>query len=464
MKSYQLHRRFLILTLATDLAVLTASFCFAYWVRFGSGWMAFRPPAPSFDDYLHALPFTLFAWLVALNYAGLYQRRAHVVGGYAAPKLLGAAFASTLLITAGGFLYRDYSYSRLILGIMAVSDLILLRIFRMLLTAAQDALRRKGVGVVRVAIVGDGPEAREAAAILLRHPDFGFRVAGYLGNRSAKFAKWLGPFTVLESALRKARVDEAILAPRAGMTRGAAGALARRCAAAGVECIQPADAFGSLTSRIGVEERFGMPLLVLRPLPLTSWRLRLMKRALDLALTVPALLVLSPVLGLIALAVRFESPGPALYRQERIGKGGRRFMMLKFRSMRQDAERHTGPVWTKAGDPRRTRIGGFLRKTSLDELPQLFNVLAGTMSLVGPRPERPHFVEQFAKRVPRYDERHLVRPGVTGWAQINGLRGNAPIADRTTYDLYYLENWTLWLDLRILFRTGMEVFHHREAY
>ena len=138
--------------------------------------------------------------------------------------------------------------------------------------------------------------------------------------------------------------------------------------------------------------------------------------------------------------------------------------MLKFRSMRQDAERHTGPVWTKAGDPRRTRIGAFLRRTSLDELPQLFNVIRGDMSLVGPRPERPVFVDRFTKRVPRYAERHAVRPGVTGWAQINGLRGNAPIEDRTTYDLYYLENWTLWLDLRILFRTGMEVFHHQEAY
>jgi exopolysaccharide biosynthesis polyprenyl glycosylphosphotransferase len=444
--------------------VLTASFLAAWWIRFGSGWMAFAPPAPSFDHYLHALPVTLLAWLSALNYAGLYQRRAHVVGGYDGARLVGATAAAILLVTAAGFLYRDFSYSRLVLGIMAVLDLAGLRVARMGLSFAQDALRRRGVGVVRVAIVGDGRAARAAAAVLARHPDYGFRVAGYVGARGSGIARWLGTYDSLECALRRARPDEIILAPGERTPRGAVLDLARRCAASGAEVVQPADHFGSLTSRIAMEERFGMPLLVLRPLPLAAWRNRAVKRALDLVLSLAALLLLAPLLLAVAAAVRLESPGPALYRQVRVGRAGRRFSMLKFRSMLADAERRTGPVWTKAGDPRRTRLGAFLRRTSLDELPQLLNVLRGDMSLVGPRPERPVFVRRFARVVPRYDDRHLVRPGVTGWAQINGLRGNAPIADRTTYDLSYIENWSLWLDLRILFRTGLEVFHHQEAY
>jgi exopolysaccharide biosynthesis polyprenyl glycosylphosphotransferase len=162
--------------------------------------------------------------------------------------------------------------------------------------------------------------------------------------------------------------------------------------------------------------------------------------------------------------IKLESKGPVFYRQERVGRDNKVFMIYKFRTMKADAEKKTGPVWAKEGDPRRTKTGEFLRKTSIDELPQLFNILTGEMSLVGPRPERPHFVEKFRKTIPRYLERHRVKAGLTGWAQVHGLRGNTSLEERVKYDLYYIENWSLVLELKILVKTALEVFHHDSAY
>ena len=188
-----------------------------------------------------------------------------------------------------------------------------------------------------------------------------------------------------------------------------------------------------------------------------------MKRAFDLACVIPGLMVLSPLLTLVALAIKLTSRGPVFYAQERVGLGHAPFKMLKFRSMRLDAEAQ-GPGWTVKDDPRRTSIGAFLRKSSLDELPQLLNVLKGDMSLVGPRPERPFYVDQFSKSVDRYLQRHSVLPGLSGWAQVHGWRGDTSIEERTAFDLYYVENWSLSLDLLILAKTGLELFEHETAY
>ena len=214
------------------------------------------------------------------------------------------------------------------------------------------------------------------------------------------------------------------------------------------------------TRRVRFEEVDGLPLLRLRDLPLVGWN-GVMKRTLDLVVSGLLLILLSPLFLGIAITVRMDSPGPVFHRQDRVGRDRRHFTMLKFRSMRVDAESQTGPVWARENDPRRTRVGAFLRKWSLDELPQLWNVFRGEMSLVGPRPERPVFVEQFEQRVHDYYDRHRVKSGVTGWAQVHGLRGNVPIEERTRYDLYYVENWSLWLDLRILWLTLSAVLLHR---
>jgi exopolysaccharide biosynthesis polyprenyl glycosylphosphotransferase len=206
------------------------------------------------------------------------------------------------------------------------------------------------------------------------------------------------------------------------------------------------------TLRSSVEDFDGLPLISLREGPLVGWA-AIQKRAFDVAVSAAALAVAAPVLGLIAVAIRMSSGAPVLYAQERMGLDGRVFRMLKFRTMVRDAERETGPVWARSGDPRETRIGGFLRRTSLDELPQLWNVLRGDMSLVGPRPERPVFIEQFRREVPGYMLRHKVKAGLTGWAQVHRWRGDTSLHERVEHDLYYIRNWSLGLDIRILLMT-----------
>jgi len=215
--------------------------------------------------------------------------------------------------------------------------------------------------------------------------------------------------------------------------------------------------------RGGIEDFEGVPIIHLRESPLFGWN-GVLKRGLDLVVGGVALVVLSPVLMIVASAVKLTSPGPTLLRQERMGLDGRAFSMLKFRTMRSDAEAESGPVWATPDDDRRTRVGAVLRRFSLDELPQLFNVLRGDMSLVGPRPERPVFVETFRHRIPGYMLRHKVKAGMTGWAQINGWRGNTSLEKRIEYDLYYIERWSLGFDLAILLKTIWRGFLSKQAY
>jgi len=215
--------------------------------------------------------------------------------------------------------------------------------------------------------------------------------------------------------------------------------------------------------RLGMLEIDGAVFLSCRQSPHYGWN-RVLKRAMDLSLGTAALVILSPLMAALALAVKLTSPGPVLFRQTRTGLGGRTFDMLKFRSMRIDAELDTGPVWARRGDDRCTRLGRFMRRWSLDELPQLFNVLAGNMSLVGPRPERGVFVDQFRRQIPGYQQRHQVKAGITGWAQVHGWRGNTSLRRRVECDLYYVTNWSLWLDLKILLMTLYRGLRDRNAY
>jgi len=463
-RSYKLHRIFLVLNLLADIAVMCASFLLAWWVRFDSGLIPLRYEVPLMEAYLWALPLNLAVYLVVFNYSGFYQRRLYVVGRSDIGSIVRAVVIASLLIFALGFLYRGFSYSRLVLAIMAVLNILFLKAGREALFWLQVWLRKHGVGVVRVAILGDGVEAREVAEGLRRHPGYGFELLGFIGARRPGLRPHIGATKSLERILGRTRIDELVIAPSRSVSRAAVVEYVMCARKAGVECRMLADVFGMVTSRLGLEELFGMPMFYLRGSPLDRAGDRFIKRLLDVTLSVVGLVFIAPVMVIIAVLVKLDSKGPVLYRQERTGMDDRSFKMLKFRSMRADAEEKSGPVWARRGDPRTTRIGGFMRRASLDELPQFFNVLKGDMSLVGPRPERPAFVEQFSRRVPRYPERHQVRPGLTGWAQVNGLRGNTSVEERIKYDLYYIENWSVWLDLRIIFRTAMEVFHHSEAY
>jgi exopolysaccharide biosynthesis polyprenyl glycosylphosphotransferase len=222
------------------------------------------------------------------------------------------------------------------------------------------------------------------------------------------------------------------------------------------------DLFQIIATDLSIGDLGGLPLLSVRDVALRGWKLTL-KRGVDLVGGALILMILSPFLMLVALAIKLDSRGSVFYAQERMGLDAKPFWCLKFRSMRIDAETE-GPGWTTEDDPRVTRLGRFIRRFSIDELPQLINVLVGEMSLVGPRPERPMYVEQFRRSIPRYMDRHREKAGLTGWAQVNGLRGDTSIAERTKYDLWYIENWSLWLDFKILLRTFFAVFSGRHAY
>jgi Undecaprenyl-phosphate glucose phosphotransferase len=222
-------------------------------------------------------------------------------------------------------------------------------------------------------------------------------------------------------------------------------------------------AFQIMASEVHLADLNGLPLLTVRDTALRGWRLSL-KRAVDVLVASVMLVLVSPLMLLLAVLIRLDSPGAVFYVQERMGLDARPFPMLKFRTMHANAEAETGPVWATADDPRKTRLGAFLRRTSLDELPQFINVLLGDMSIVGPRPERPVFVREFQQEIPRYIHRHREKAGITGWAQVNGLRGDTSIEERTKYDLWYTEHWSLWLDFKIMLKTLLQAIHDPNAY
>ena len=300
---------------------------------------------------------------------------------------------------------------------------------------------------------------------LLFHDRLGFRIAGYLRNGDTTVLDGLpclGTIDDAERVVKEHDIDHVFVAlPHASSQ--AMMSLLDRLVRVIVSIHVVPDLLQFMVLRSRVEDIDGLPTINLSETPLEGWS-RFVKRAFDLVVTLVALIVFSPVMLAVAIAIWLEDRGPIFYSQERMGLDGKPFQIVKFRSMRVGAENETGAVWADRDDPRRTRVGRLIRAWSLDELPQLLNVLRGDMSVVGPRPERPQFVEQFRAEFPHYMLRHKVRAGMTGWAQVHGWRGNTSIRMRIEHDLYYIENWSLMLDLKILFMTVLHGLRHENAY
>jgi exopolysaccharide biosynthesis polyprenyl glycosylphosphotransferase len=338
---------------------------------------------------------------------------------------------------------------------------------RSVIRSGEGLLRRLGWGVRRTLIVGIDALARLVAERQLAEPALGYDLVGFAAVREwaeGLPAPILGGTAELPELIRAHGIDSVIIAVP-DLPRDDLLPMLTACRSLpGVDVQLVPDIVEFFTTRIRVSDVAGLPLVGLQTTPLQRWYNRALKRSFDVGFALLSLVLASPLILIIASAVKLSSPGPVFYRQERLSRGGRPFQILKFRTMRLDAETASGPVWARRDDERRTRLGAWLRRASLDELPQFINVLKGDMSVVGPRPERPHFTDRFGQEIIRYTDRHLVKSGLTGWAQIHGLRGDVPIADRTAHDLYYVENWSLWLDLQIIvqsfrcviddFRTG----------
>jgi exopolysaccharide biosynthesis polyprenyl glycosylphosphotransferase len=471
MKSRNLNRLFMWVLTLGDMSLVSAAFLAGYWVRFRSGLLgSFVSDAARWEYYWRATPLVALVFWVVFKYAGLYRQRRGISSTDEFRRLLAGAAFSLLLLSAMAFFMRGFSYSIKVFIISGGLSLGALLVWRLAFRVFQISLRRQGVGVMRTVLVGAGPIARKVLERIRSNPGMGYRVVGVVDDEGAKASAkslgslaYLGPIRDLEKAVRAARADLVLIALPASL-HGKTEEILLQFDLPGVELRIVSDLFSIITSPLSSEEIHGIPVFALKEAPLDRLGNRVIKRAFDLALVVPGLILISPVLLLAALAVKLSSRGPLFYAQERVSRGNLNFAMYKFRTMRVGAETHSGPVWTVKSDPRVTKVGAFLRRTSIDELPQLFNVFRGEMSLVGPRPERPFFISQFEKRFPRYLRRHQVKGGLTGWAQVNGLRGNTSIEERTRYDLYYVEKWSFSLDVIILARTVLELFEHKTAY
>ena len=424
---------------------------------------------PGFHDYLLAVPVVAVLWVLTFAFTGRYRVS---LGRSFVDEILGSAGSVALFVVVAlalEGLYRGFPYSRLVLADAAVAAVLLFIAERALIRLAQGALLRSGRGGIRVLVVGSGPVADLLLRRLRMFPEYGYQVVGKVATDPEPFPDRNGtdvPHFNLESGLSRLVVRErtdTVLLALSGVGHERVLELARECLAAGAEVKVVPDVLEIMTSAASTEEVAGLPLVGLRPNRLVGGNL-LVKRAFDLIVTLILAIVAIPVVAVCAVAIAIGSPGSPFYRQERLGRDGKPFQVWKLRSMVSDAERGLGPVMTAVDDQRRTPVGRFVRRYSLDELPQLWNVLVGEMSLVGPRPEREFFAERFEETVPRYRDRLQVKPGCTGWAQVNDLRQASSIEERIFYDIYYVENWSVSFDLKILLLTPWRLLFHRHAY
>jgi Undecaprenyl-phosphate glucose phosphotransferase len=449
-----------------DVAVVCAAWLASYEARLWSPRFG-QPELPPFGVYASLIPLLALLWPVTFSAFEVYHS-GRMRGRMSEALLLLRAHAAALLIfLLIAYSFDAYRYSRLVMLYFGAIGAFGLVTFRVGLRTVLRTLRRRGFDLRPVLIVGGAETVATVTGMFKEYPELGMHVVGLVTSDGAALAsapgvRVLGRFAELTAVVEEYQPQEVVVALDADEQRHLRKLLdALRDVTASVRIIP--DVRAHVPIGCNIDHFAGLPVLRLNDSPMETWHW-VAKRCLDAVLSAAGLIVLFPLLLVIAALVKLTSPGPALYSQERMGLDGQVFQMLKFRSMRVDAEANSGAGWTTKNDARRTLIGGFLRRTSLDELPQLWNVLVGHMSLVGPRPERPVFVREFRRQIPDYMLRHKVKAGITGWAQVNGWRGDTSLVERTACDLYYIRNWSLDLDLKILVLTLWKGFVNRNAY
>ncbi len=473
--------RFLVAShVILDGLLAVAAFGLAYAVRFETGFIEAPKGQPPFAQYLVLMPFIAVLAPLAFNLQGAYRLRRNrtrvddffsVLVGTVLLVVIAVLGTLYFQVYYAGDLAREqgtYEVSRIVWGLFGLFNVGLTYGSRESVRTLIQRRFRAGLGLKRVLVAGTGDLARHVADRLLEHAEFGYQLIGFVDDSAStdtlgyRGLPLFGSLDDTEETIQREHIDQLYVAlPLEQHVK-----MLRLIEVANRECIDikvVPDLLQFIALRARLEELDGVPIININDIPLQGLN-GAVKRAIDITVSLSALAVLAVPFAVIAAAIRLTSAGSVFYQQERMGLDRRPFMVLKFRSMHEDAERDTGPVWTREDDPRRTPVGAFLRRSNLDELPQLWNVLRGEMSLVGPRPERPFFVEQFKNRVPQYMLRHKVKSGMTGWAQVNGWRGNTSIDKRIEYDLYYIENWSVALDFKILWLTVIRGFFQRHAY
>ena len=462
--------------IASDALLALSAFIIAYTIRFQTGLIPVTKGIPPLRQYVNLLPFIAVLVPLGFHLQNLYRLRR----GRSWVDDFFAVFVGTILAVVFGIfvtLYVQtyvapndkgaYEVSNAVWAIFLALNVGLTFSLRQLMREVFERRWRSGIGLRRILIAGSGELGRLVADKIIEHRELGYQIVGFVDDRPGDHLGYrglplLGTIDETTEIAAREQIDHLYVAlpPEQHLkTIDLLDATSREC----IDVKVVPDLLQVIALKARLWDLDGVPVIDVNDVPLQGFN-SIVKRALDIAISAALLVVLAIPLAVIALLVRLTSKGPALFRQERMGLDGRPFSIVKFRSMVDDAERESGPVWTRENDARVTALGSFLRRSNLDELPQLWNVLRGDMSIVGPRPERPHFVEQFKHRIPQYMLRHKVKSGMTGWAQVNGWRGNTALDKRIEYDLYYIENWSVRLDLKIMWLTIVKGFFHKHAY
>ncbi len=445
-----------ILYIVADVLGIFTSFYLAYSIRFHSIATKIFPVTKGIPDlaiYLKAIIFIAVIWLFVFSLMNHYKKRSpssfdrfwEVVRGVS---------SGTIITIASTFFYRGESFSRLVASFAWILGIVVIFLFREMVYRLELAMLQKGLGIKKAIIVGNEKVGLELYEKLKSQPAWGINPLGYIDNQNIKTNKvpdnlHLGTLNEIEKVVEKLGID-IIIFNLPSQQSNLIENLVLNSENLGLEYMLAPDTLSIITSNARTVQIDGIPLIRWGQTPLEGYH-RLVKRLFDIIVSLVGTIISLPLFLILLPIIKIDSPGPVFYKQKRLGRDGRLFTMYKLRSMVYDPE--DKPGWTVNNDPRLTRIGRFMRNYNIDELPQLFNVLLGQMSLVGPRPEQPVFVEKFKNGIPRYFQRHRVKSGMTGWAQVNGLRGNTSISERTKYDLFYTENWSLVFDLKIIMLT-----------
>ncbi len=456
------------LLLISDLVLISLSWVVAYYFRFFTAYVEVTKGVPDIKAYLLMLAPIMLIWGFAFKAFGLYRPKrigTHLSEVFDITK---ACIVSALILIAITFYLRQYHFSRLVFVFFTMLNIFALSIERLVFREALRFIRKKGYNLRYSLVVGTGEPAAALIERLEKHPEVGIKLEGVICTVAEDVGRSIAGVRILDvhenirRIIEERRIDTVFVALQ-WQEHAKVVEVLKHIGDEAVDIKVVPDILEFITLRGGVEEFDGIPLLNLQNSPLYGWNL-ILKRVADIAFASVSLAFAAPVMLIIGVVIKLSSKGSVLYRQERMGIGGDTFVMLKFRSMRTDAEERTGAVWAQPEDPRRTRFGAFLRKTSLDELPQLFNVIRGDMSIVGPRPERPVFIQEFRKNIPKYMLRHKMKAGIPGWAQVNGWRGNTDVTKRIEHDIYYIENWSIIFDIKILWLTLWKGLINRNAY
>ena len=458
------------LHLLVDALVIALSYSLAWLIKFATPLADTEPgvTALSVETYFSALYFIVPGYVLLYNSFNMYTPKRTTRRKYEITGIVKANTTGTMLFMVVLYAFKIEHFSRLLVGLFYVINIVLATFSKTMIRNGLQYFRKKGYNLKYVLLVGYSRAAEEYITRINANPQWGYVVRGILDDRVPsgtlyKGVKVLGRIENLLYILPENKLDE-IAVTLALEDYNRLERIVDLCEKSGVHTKFIPDYNNLVPSRPYTEDLMGLPVINIRYVPLTNTLNWIAKRAVDVVGSLVGLLVASPVMLLAAILVKASSPGPVIFRQERIGMHSKPFYMYKFRTMELQKPSQEKKAWTVKDDPRVTKVGKILRRTSLDELPQLFNILAGEMSLVGPRPERPLFVEKFKEEIPRYMIKHQVRPGLTGWAQINGYRGDTSIRKRIEYDIFYIENWTMGLDFKIMFLTIFKGFINKNAY